>query len=122
MVIVADDTEAAAWRFERVHWNDPAIGVMRQADAGYEIAIACARKNGSTCLDCERRGARHAVSRRGRDGARERCERLPHGEQGLARDHSAPIVAIDVEGLGDLALDRTGLRPVRIRVGVEPGV
>lgn len=122
MVIIADDTEAAAWRIERVHWNDPAIGVMRQADAGYEIAIACARKNGSTCLDCERRGACHAVSPRGGDGARERCERLPHGEQGLARDHSAPIVAIDVEGLGDLALDRAGLRPTRIRVGVEPGV
>jgi urocanate hydratase len=46
MVIVADGTEDAARRLERVLWNDPATGVMRHADAGYEIAIACARENG----------------------------------------------------------------------------
>jgi urocanate hydratase len=46
MVIVADGTEAAARRLERVLWNDPASGVMRHADAGYDIAIACARENG----------------------------------------------------------------------------
>jgi urocanate hydratase len=46
MVIVADGTEAAAKRLERVLWNDPATGVMRHADAGYDIAIDCARANG----------------------------------------------------------------------------
>ncbi|UIJ44351.1 urocanate hydratase [Sphingomonas cannabina] len=46
MVIVADGTEAAARRLERVLWNDPASGVMRHADAGYEAAIACAREKG----------------------------------------------------------------------------
>jgi urocanate hydratase len=43
MVIVADGTASAAQRLERVLWNDPATGVMRHADAGYEIALACAR-------------------------------------------------------------------------------
>jgi urocanate hydratase len=46
MVIVADGTEAAARRLARVLWNDPATGVMRHADAGYEIAIDCAREKG----------------------------------------------------------------------------
>lgn len=46
MVIVADGTEAAARRLARVLWNDPASGVMRHADAGYDSAIACARANG----------------------------------------------------------------------------
>jgi urocanate hydratase len=46
MVIVADGTEAAARRLERVLWNDPATGVMRHADAGYEEALACAREQG----------------------------------------------------------------------------
>jgi len=46
MVIVADGTEAAAKRLERVLWNDPATGVMRHADAGYDIAIDCAREKG----------------------------------------------------------------------------
>jgi urocanate hydratase len=46
MVIVADGTPEAARRIERVLWNDPATGVMRHADAGYENAIACARANG----------------------------------------------------------------------------
>ena len=44
MVIVADGTDEAASRLERVLWNDPATGVMRHADAGYEIAIDCARE------------------------------------------------------------------------------
>jgi urocanate hydratase len=43
MVIVCDGTDAAAKRIERVLWNDPASGVMRHADAGYDEAIACAR-------------------------------------------------------------------------------
>ncbi|MES2337515.1 MAG: urocanate hydratase [Pseudomonadota bacterium] len=46
MVIVADGTEAAARRLERVLWNDPATGVMRHADAGYDIALECARERG----------------------------------------------------------------------------
>ncbi|MCL5779150.1 urocanate hydratase [Limibaculum sp. FT325] len=46
MVIVADGTEAAAKRLERVLWNDPASGVWRHADAGYEIALDCAREHG----------------------------------------------------------------------------
>jgi urocanate hydratase len=43
MVVVCDGTPEAARRIERVLWNDPATGVMRHADAGYEEAIACAR-------------------------------------------------------------------------------
>jgi urocanate hydratase len=46
MVIVCDGTPAAAARIERVLWNDPASGVMRHADAGYDEAIACARQHG----------------------------------------------------------------------------
>ena len=45
LVIVADGTDAAAQRLGRVLWNDPATGVMRHADAGYEQAIACAKRN-----------------------------------------------------------------------------
>ena len=46
MVIVADGTPEAASRLERVLWNDPATGVMRHADAGYEEAVAAARTGG----------------------------------------------------------------------------
>ena len=46
VVIVCDGTAAAAKRIERVLWNDPATGVMRHADAGYEIALECAREQG----------------------------------------------------------------------------
>ena len=46
MVIVADGTPEAAKRLERVLWNDPGTGVMRHADAGYDIAIDCAREKG----------------------------------------------------------------------------
>ena len=45
MVICCDGTEAADRRLERVLWNDPATGVMRHADAGYDIAIDCAREH-----------------------------------------------------------------------------
>ena len=44
MVIVADGTADAAERLARVLWNDPASGVMRHADAGYDIAIECAKE------------------------------------------------------------------------------
>ena len=44
-VVVCDGTADAARRVERVLWNDPATGVMRHADAGYEIAKACAREH-----------------------------------------------------------------------------
>jgi urocanate hydratase len=46
MVIVCDGTPEAARRIGRVLWNDPATGVMRHADAGYEVAIECARHHG----------------------------------------------------------------------------
>ena len=46
VVIVCDGTDAAAKRIERVLWNDPATGVMRHADAGYEQAQAAARQHG----------------------------------------------------------------------------
>ena len=46
VVIVADGSDAAAKRIERVLWNDPATGVMRHADAGYADAVACAREQG----------------------------------------------------------------------------
>jgi len=46
VVIVADGTDDAARRLERVLWNDPATGVMRHADAGYDIAVECAREQG----------------------------------------------------------------------------
>jgi urocanate hydratase len=46
VVIVCDGTPAAARRIERVLWNDPATGVMRHADAGYESAIECAKEHG----------------------------------------------------------------------------
>jgi urocanate hydratase len=45
MVICADGTEDAARRIGKVLWNDPATGVMRHADAGYESAMACANDN-----------------------------------------------------------------------------
>ena len=46
VVIVADGTPEAERRLERVLWNDPATGVVRHADAGYEDAAACANEKG----------------------------------------------------------------------------
>lgn len=46
MVVVCDGSEDATRRLERVLWNDPATGVMRHADAGYDIAIDCAKEKG----------------------------------------------------------------------------
>lgn len=46
VVICADGTDEAAERLKRVLWNDPASGVWRHADAGYEAAKDCARVNG----------------------------------------------------------------------------
>ncbi len=46
MVICADGSHAADKRLARVLWNDPATGVMRHADAGYSLAIDCAREQG----------------------------------------------------------------------------
>ena len=45
VVIVCDGTPEADARIARVLWNDPATGVMRHADAGYDAAIACAREH-----------------------------------------------------------------------------
>jgi urocanate hydratase len=46
VVILCDGTDEAAERVGRVLWNDPATGVMRHADAGYDIARECAREKG----------------------------------------------------------------------------
>jgi urocanate hydratase len=46
MVVACDGTREAARRIERVLWNDPATGVMRHADAGYDVALDCARDHG----------------------------------------------------------------------------
>lgn len=46
VVILADGTEQAAARLSRVLWNDPGTGVMRHADAGYQIAVDCAHEQG----------------------------------------------------------------------------
>ncbi len=46
MVICCDGSADAAARIKRVLWNDPATGVMRHADAGYDIAIECAQQHG----------------------------------------------------------------------------
>jgi urocanate hydratase len=46
VVIVADGSDAAEKRLSRVLWNDPGTGVMRHADAGYDIAINCAKEQG----------------------------------------------------------------------------
>ncbi len=46
LVIVCDGSEAADKRIARVLWNDPGTGVMRHADAGYEIAKQCAKEQG----------------------------------------------------------------------------
>ena len=46
VVIVADGTDEAGERLGRVLWNDPGTGVMRHADAGYDIAINCAKEQG----------------------------------------------------------------------------
>ena len=45
VVVVCDGSDEAARRVERVLWNDPATGVMRHADAGYDAAVACARQH-----------------------------------------------------------------------------
>ena len=48
MVICCDGSEDADRRLRNVLWNDPATGVMRHADAGYDIALDCAREHGLT--------------------------------------------------------------------------
>ena len=45
MVICCDGSDKASERIKRVLWNDPATGVMRHADAGYELAIASAKNH-----------------------------------------------------------------------------
>ena len=46
VVICGDGTREAAKRLERVLWNDPASGVWRHANAGYDTALECAREHG----------------------------------------------------------------------------
>ena len=56
LVIVCDGSKDAERRIERVLWNDPATGVMRHADAGYELAIQCAEEQGLDLPMLQRRG------------------------------------------------------------------
>jgi urocanate hydratase len=51
MVIVADGTDEAAKRLSRVLRNDPGMGVIRHADAGYDIAKRVAKEKGLDLLD-----------------------------------------------------------------------
>jgi urocanate hydratase len=51
MVIVADGTEEAAARLSRVLRNDPGMGVIRHADAGYELAKETAETHGLNKMD-----------------------------------------------------------------------
>ena len=74
MVIVADGTEAAARRLERVLTGDPGMGVVRHADAGYPEAIACAR------------GARRGPADASQDVRRSRRTRPRAGAAGGRRD------------------------------------
>jgi len=60
VVIVADGSEAAAGRLRRVLWNDPASGVMRHADAGYQIARSAPGRTAWIC-----RCWRNRTTRRG---------------------------------------------------------
>jgi urocanate hydratase len=46
IALIADGSPEASEKIGRVLWNDPATGVMRHADAGYELARDCARENG----------------------------------------------------------------------------
>ncbi len=46
IALIADGSREAGEKIGRILWNDPATGVMRHADAGYDDAIACAAKNG----------------------------------------------------------------------------
>ncbi|MFQ5553454.1 MAG: urocanate hydratase, partial [Thermoplasmata archaeon] len=46
MTVVADGSEEAGWRIERVFTSDPGLGVLRHADAGYEAALGFARSHG----------------------------------------------------------------------------
>ncbi len=51
MVIVADGTDEAAARLSRVLRNDPGMGVIRHADAGYDVALDVLRKNGLSIIE-----------------------------------------------------------------------
>jgi urocanate hydratase len=61
VVIVCDGTAAAAKRIERVLFNDPATGVMRHADAGYELARETAREHHLKLPLIENRGLKTEV-------------------------------------------------------------
>ena len=66
VVIVADGTDDAARRLERVLWNDPATGVMRHADAGYELAVRVRARAGAEPAVPRRRRLRRARHEGGR--------------------------------------------------------
>ena len=68
VVIVADGSDAAQKRLARVLWNDPATGVMRHADAGYDTAIDCAKEQGLDLPMIE--GANGAANKYNQQGAK----------------------------------------------------
>ena len=112
VVIVCDGTPAAARRIERVLWNDPATGVMRHADAGYEIALQCAREHYLAAADAHRRRRRHdqaphrrlGPARRGLDACRRCARRLSAPvDMRLTRADSAARATL---ARGDRAPDR----------------
>ena len=101
VVIVCDGTPEAARRIARVLWNDPATGVMRHADAGYELALQCAREHSLESADAYR--GRHS---REHAPCRRRCAagRGAEPDAGCARVLSAPV---------DLRLTRADLGRIR---------
>ena len=98
MVIVADGTPEAAKRLERVLWNDPGTGVMRHADAGYDIAIDCARRRVSTCrassacFSCTETASHPKALPDDRGRARRRCPSPAAGEPSRNPRRGAPPV------------------------------
>ncbi len=142
MVIVADGTPEAAKRLERVLWNDPGTGVMRHADAGYQIAIDCARgKGASTCRDWRFDSDRAACGRTDGSSLEERCRHHPQarhlsggcqlGHAGLAGEHRGNppawslLILSGIDRLfaiveGQVELSIAGRDPLRLTVESSP--
>jgi urocanate hydratase len=70
MTIIADGTESAAQRISRALYVDPAIGVVRHADAGYEIATNARKPRASSTRWQEIRSRRRAIAKRNAPFAR----------------------------------------------------
>ncbi len=125
VVIVCDGSDAAASRIRRVLWNDPGTGVMRHADAGYEIAIDCAREQGLNLpmIEPERRPAcdRHARTARRRADAADAARHLrAAGGPAARRPQDRGRIAVASALVDKIIVDRRcglrhqyGLRPAR---------